>query len=286
MTTAALTTGCFPNITAEEYHADPVEGGSLSSTGARDLLPPSCPALFRWKRDNPQPHKPAFDLGHAAHRHVLNDGADIIEIDAPDWRTKAAKAERDEAHEAGNTPLLSKDVRLVEKMAAAIRRDDIASALFNPEHGQPEQTLIWHDELTGVTCRVRLDWLPNPTNGRLIIPDYKSCHSAEPQALRRSIGQFGYHQQADFYLTAAKALGLAGDDAAFLFVCQEKTPPYLVTVVELDGTAMKIAAARNRWARETYAYCTERDQWPSYVDGIAHLALPAWTEIEQGADIL
>src|SRR5258708_26204894 len=37
-------------IPADAYHADPIEGGSLSSSGARRLLPPGCPALFRQDR--------------------------------------------------------------------------------------------------------------------------------------------------------------------------------------------------------------------------------------------
>ena len=39
---------------AEEYHADPVEGGSLSSTGARRLLE-MAPARWRYEQAHPSP---------------------------------------------------------------------------------------------------------------------------------------------------------------------------------------------------------------------------------------
>ena len=44
----------------ELYHADPIPGGSLSSTGARLLV--KSPAKFDWQRSHPQPPKKAFDL--------------------------------------------------------------------------------------------------------------------------------------------------------------------------------------------------------------------------------
>ena len=38
------------DLPAAAYHRDPVEGGSLSASGAKKLMPPSCPALFKaWR---------------------------------------------------------------------------------------------------------------------------------------------------------------------------------------------------------------------------------------------
>lgn len=266
-------------LTAEEYHADPVEGGSLSSTGARRLLPPSCPALFRHEQDNGRPHAPHFDIGHAAHRLVLGDGPELVELDFADWRTKTARAERDDVYAAGAVPLLPDDYQRVHAMAAAIRRHPVASVLFDPARGgTAEQSLIWRDRPTGVMRRARLDWLPAAGPGRLIVPDYKTCRSAEPEAIRRAVAEHGYHQQDDWYRAGCRALGLADDTAAFVFVFQEKAAPYLVTVVELDVMSRRIAAARNRRAIELYARCVESGHWPGYREDIAHLALPGYVE--------
>jgi PDDEXK-like domain of unknown function (DUF3799) len=116
----------------------------------------------------------------------------------------------------------------------------------------------------------------------MIVPDYKTCVSADTDALSKAIAQHGYHLQADYYLDGAQALGLAGPDAAFVFICQEKTAPYLVTPVELDSTALRIAAMKNRQALQIYAHCTAEDHWPAYVDGIAFLSLPPWVERLEG----
>ncbi|MFC9753011.1 PD-(D/E)XK nuclease-like domain-containing protein [Streptomyces sp. NPDC056921] len=267
--------GIYPDLPMEAYHGD---RGSLSSSGARKLLPPSCPALFRYEQDHPQPPKKTFDIGNAAHRLVLGDGPELVAVEAPDWRTKDARAERNAVRAAGGVPLLADEYDQVQAMADAIRRHPVASALFAPDSGQPEQSLFWRDQQTGVMRRARFDWLPDPRNGRLIIPDYKTCRSADPVALARAIDEYGYHQQADWYRAGARAAGLGDEHTAFVFVCQEKTAPYLVTVVELDATALRIGAAKNRRAIESYARCMESGYWPGYSDDIEYLSLPPYAE--------
>ncbi|ARF75707.1 hypothetical protein B7C62_28210 [Kitasatospora albolonga] len=273
---AGLAPGLYPRLPIETYHGDRT---SLSSSGARKLLPPSCPALFRHEQDNPRPRKQAFDFGNAAHRLVLGEGPDLVSIDADDWRTKAARQERDEVAAAGGLALLVAEHDQVQAMADAIRRHPVAGVLFAPGSGRPEVSVVWEDDRSGVRRRARFDWLPNPGPGRLIIPDYKTCRSAEPTALAKAVHEYGYHQQADWYRAAARAAQLGGADTAFVFVCQEKTAPYLVTVFEPDMTALRIGAAKNRRAIETYARCVETGHWPGYTDEIAYLSLPAWAEI-------
>lgn len=270
--------GLYPGVTADQYHADPVAGGSLSSTGARRLLPPSCPALFRHEQDHGQEPRATFDFGSAAHRIVLGDGPTIHVIDAPDWRTKAAREERDQAREDGLLPLLEKDYEQVAAMADAIRTHPVASKLFAPGTGRPEQTLVWRDEPTGVMCRARLDWLPNKgARPRLIVPDYKTAVSAEPTAFQRTVDTYGYHQQAAWYLSGVKALGM-DPEPQFLFVVQEKSAPYLVTVFHLDHMAMRIGAAKNRHALQVFKRCRAENRWPGYDDEVVSLQLPQWAE--------
>ncbi|NUS76671.1 MAG: hypothetical protein HOV70_10790 [Streptomyces sp.] len=280
---AGIAPGLYPDLPIETYHGD---RASLSSSGARSLLAPSCPARFRYEQDHPRPRKTVFDFGTAAHRVVLGDGPELVAVEADDWRTKAARAERDQVEAAGGVALLADDYDQVHAMADAIRRHPVASALFAPGSGRPEVSVFWEDRPTGVRRRARFDWLPNPSGGRLIIPDYKTCRSAEPSALAKAMHDYGYQQQADWYRAAARAEGLGDKDAAFVFVCQEKTAPYLVTVFEPDMTALRIGAAKNRRAIETYARCVETGHWPGYTDEIAYLSLPVWAEIRDAEEYL
>lgn len=274
------------DLPAAEYHARL----ELSSTGARKLLPPSCPALFKHWREKGQAPKGEFDFGSAAHRLVLGVGDEIEEIEADAWRSPKDRAKADDARAEGRIPLLSKDVGTVHEMAEALRSDPIAMALLQPGSGRAEQTLIWRESATWiedvdgeavpraahVDCRALIDWLPAPRAGRLLVPDYKTCASAAPEDVAKSIARWGYHIQGAFYLAGLRALGLANEDARFLLVMQEKTAPYLVTVVEPDDTAMRMGAIRVRQALDTYAQCAATGRWPGYADDVVLAELPPW----------
>lgn len=273
-------------IPDERYHADPVPGRSLSCSGAKRLLPPSCPAVFRHEQLHGRPNRSTFDFGHAAHKLVLGVGAPLAVIAADDWRTKAAQQARAEAYAVGAVPLLDREHQVVTEMAAALRRDPLAAALLDPELGQAEQSLFTRDPNTGVMLRSRLDWLPQPdASGRVTLVDYKTALSAEPGAITRAVASYGYHQQHAWYVDIVRALGLA-EDVAFRFVFQEKTAPYLVTVVELDDEAVAIGRVLNRTAIDLYADCVKRDRWPGYAEGVELISLPPWATYEHDLDVI
>ena len=277
---AVIVPGVY-DIPEDAYHADPVPGGSLSSSGARKLLPPSCPAIFRHEQLNPPGPKKVFEIGSAAHKLVLGSGPELVLVDKDRWDDKDTKAKVADIRARGAIPLKRPEYEQVHGMAAALRRHRVAASLFNPDHGRPEQTLIWQDEDTGVWCRARLDWLPFAAAGRLIIPDYKTARSASSVAIAKTVYEHGYHQQAEWYVRGARTLGLADEQAAFVFVCQEKDAPYLVNLAQLDENALSVAAQRNRRAMETYADCAATGVWPGYPDHVIHeIALPAWATRE------
>jgi len=257
------------------YLRDPVPGGSLSASGAKLIL--ECPAKFRHRQLAGEQHRDYFDFGKAAHAEVLGAGAPLAVIDAADWRSKDARDQRDEARENGNTPILAKDHAVVKAMAEQIRLHPIASELLNPDKGKPEQTLIWHDL---IWRRSRLDWLPElPESGRLIVPDYKTCADASASGFTRSAASYGYMMQAAWYLDGVRTL-LGADDAAFVFIAQEKEAPYVVNVVEMTADFLAIGDWRNEVAVERYMRCMETGIWPGYSDEVQRISAPRWLEIE------
>lgn len=268
--------GLHTDLSNEDYHADKT---SLSSSGARKLLPPSTPAHFRYEQDHPQPPTKTFDYGNAAHKMVLGNGPDLVVIEHDAWNTKAAKAEVAEARARGAIPLKQHEMDMVNAMADAIRRHPLASALLEPAYGAPEQSGFWIDEASGIRCRVRFDWLPSQQGGRLIIPDYKTTADASNEAMQRDIDKYGYNQQADWYETGARALGLGDHTAELLLIAQEKKPPYAVNVIGIEFGSRVIAGAKNRRAIETFAQCESTGYWPGYADhNPNYLALPGYAE--------
>lgn len=264
------------DIPDDVYHRDPVQGGSLSSTGARRLLPPSCPAKFRWYADHPE-EKDEFDFGKAAHRTVLGIGPEIEPLDFADRRTKAYKQAAAEAREAGKVPLLLEHAEALLTMATVLRQHPMASRLFRPGHGMAEQTVVWRDRQTGIWRRARLDWVQGP-----VIVDYKTCDKADDASCARAIYNFGYHQQADYYIDGATEVpGVLpeGKRARFILVFQERDAPYLVNVVEPDAEALAWGAVLNAKAIDIYQRCTATSVWPGYAeddDRITFASLPPY----------
>jgi hypothetical protein len=271
------------NLPEAEYHARP----ELSSTGARRLLPPSCPALFKHWLDEGGETKPAWEKGKAAHKLVLGAGPGIVAVedewgqDPNAWRTDKVKEKLAEIRGRGDVPLKKADYDAVHAMAAAIRKHPVAAALLDPATGAPEQALIWRDERTGVMCRALVDFLKHPVAGkRFLLTDYKHAggeYGASPEKVGRTMGDFGYHVQLAWYLMGCVALGLCSENqAAALLIVQESRKPYLVTVAQPDPTAMRMGAIRCRQALDLYAECIKNDRWPGYADDVVLAELPPW----------
>lgn len=283
--TTAVEPGVYDDMTAEEYHADKT---SLSSSGARKLLPPSCPALFRYEQDHPQLAKKTFDFGHAAHKVVLGEGPELVVVERPKWDTIEVKAEVAEIRAAGNVPLKKHEYEQVQAMAKVLREHPIAGPLFEPGTGTAEQSLFWRDHQTGIMRRARPDWVKT-TGPITVCVDYKSCVNAAPKAVSKAIEDYGYHQQDPYYMDGLHALDLADEHARFIFVFQQKTAPYLITVFELPDQDRLTGEAKNRVAIETYARCTETDQWPDWhgpITEVPYLGLPMWASIREAEEYL
>ena len=180
------------------------------------------------------------------------------------------------ASREGKIPILEKEFLKAKAMALEVRKHPKAKGLF--AYGKPEQSLFWRDAATGIDMRARVDWLREPREGRrLKIVDYKTAARVDPESIRRAIADHGYHQQGATYQEAAIALGLGDEDTIVTLIFQEKTPPFLVHVVQLHPYDLKLGSARNRRALEIYRECTESGEWPGYPE-ISDIEQSAWAQ--------
>jgi hypothetical protein len=283
MTDAPLTTGIY-TLPASAYHADPCPAPSLSSSIAKQICLAS--PLHAWQahpRLNPAAvaeECEAFDIGTAAHARLLEPDAEsaVTVIDAPDWRTKAAKEARDAARAAGRVPLLAKHASAVEAMVAAARgqleahRDGGARMFLD---GQPERTLIWEDD--GVWCRARLDYL-RLTGPGVDVDDYKTCStSANPEAWSRSLFQNGWDIQAAWYRRAVQHV-IGADDVTFRYCVQETFPPYALSVIALAPDALVLAEKKCLYALDAWRRALAANHWPGYPAQTCYAIAPPWHE--------
>lgn len=258
---------------------------ALSYSRAKRIL--QSPAKLRWELDHPPPpRKAVFDFGRAAHAYVLGRGDPVHVVDVETWATKAAKEERDLFEALGFTVVKAEEWRTALAMAATIRAHPVAGALFNPATGgEAERLLEWVDERTGCPLKVRVDWLPPVVDGRrLVIGDYKTAASAERHPFTSSVFKFDYHVQAAFTLAAARvALGVP--DAAFLFVTQEREPPYEIATYEPSAEVLAVGRDRMSRAVDVWLRCHESGVWPGLPVEVQSVELPRWAGMQHDDDV-
>lgn len=262
-------------ISAAEYHADPCDGPSLSSSIANVLLRQS--PLHAWRRHprlnarHVEHESVQFDYGTAAHAMLLeNDRAALVVVDADDWRSKAAREARDAARAIGKVPILSRQLAKVEAMVLEAR--DFLGQM--PEKADTEHTIIWQEP--GAWCRARPDWMP-PSGMKIV--DYKSTTNAEPSYVcDRVLVQMGYDVQAAFYLRGLRAA--TGNTAQFIFLFQEVEPPHACSMVALSPAMLAIAEKKVERAIAIWTRCLAENRWPAY-DSRIHYAEPTPWQLAQ-----
>lgn len=273
---SATTTLTLPSVVYDmderTYHADPVPGGSLSSTGARRIL--DSPARFQWEQTH-RTESVAFDVGHALHTKVLGVGSPAIcypdEHLTPSGNpsTKAtAVAWAAEMRAAGFVILGASELARVDAMAEAILAHPTARALLEQD-GRAEASVFATDPETGVNVRARFDYLAP------IAVDVKTTFgSASREGFGSSAAKYGYPIQESHYLSALA--WATGERPPMQFVVVEKAAPHLVAVHAFDEATRLAADELAAQARRTYADCLSTDTWPAYGEDVITTTLPGW----------
>lgn len=276
MTTSAFEPGIYSDVPEDAYHSRAFgPADSLSSTEANRLL--RAPAVFRCWRDNPQPARGTFDLGHVVHRLVLGQGMGVYVHDHEALRTKAAREDVAQAREEGLVPVSRGEFERMSAVADAVLTHPVAGPLF--EAGEPEQSVYAVDKRTDVWMRGRVDWATD--DGTLLV-DLKTTRDANPTSFYRAVTAYGYDLQCEWYRTIWQAI--TGTLPRFQHVLVEKEAPFLVAVIELGDDFEEIGRLRVRRALDTYRRCLDEGVWPGYPPIIHPVDAPSWYVSENGLD--
>lgn len=261
--------GLYPDLPESVYHGDTE---SLSSTGVRTLVKAGGPAKHRGSISE---DSDAFDIGTAAHTVLLGTGTEIEEVHEDTWQTKAAKLARANARAEGKVPLLAKQVAATREMVnAAWDRPEVYALMTSEPDGVGEMSAYALDPVTWVMLRARFDWILFGPDKHVTVVDYKTSKNASPQGFARSAADLGYHVQEAHYRRVLTELGYVVD--RFVFLAQEKVPPYLTCLHEFDAEAVAVGDRIVTAGIEIFAKCKAADEWPGYSDRIHRMSLPAW----------
>lgn len=272
----------FFSVPVADYHADRIPGlewvPTLNHSIAHTLISRSpMHAWFEHPRlgGHGRAVTEEMERGKVLHSMILEpDQAPGIQIiDAPDFRTKLAREQRDAARAEGQVPMLARHVEQITDIAGKIKRNiNETGIVFD---GDSEIMAKWptlHQDVPGVPYtwnRAMLDhWLiesPGCWSGATIYDLKTTERITQPRNLAAQALRFGYDIQAAAYLEAAESIypDLAGR-IQFIFVFSETEPPYGVYPACPSGSFLELG--RRKWARasRTWAECLASNTWPSF----------------------
>jgi hypothetical protein len=267
----SLPHGMHRGITEATYHQREL----IASKSGLELIRRSPSHFMAWLEGAEEEATPAMEFGAAFHCAGLEP--DVFaktyaaEPDFGDCRFKENKAARDEwrRDNAGKKLLSADDYMSIMAMVASVRAHPLAGKMI--ADGEPELTVRWRDEATGLECKLRADyWV---AHHRMVV-DLKSALDGSPSEFPKAAANLGYHRQDAFYRSGFAAIGEHVDH--FVFVVVEKKPPYAVSVYALDANAVSLGHAQNRRALDMMGECVRTGVWPGYEPTIQTLKLPPW----------
>lgn len=259
-------------MTEKEYRTHP----AVSRSSLFRLT--ESPEKFRYFEDHPQPPTPALLFGQLFHKMALQPETlwDEFAV-APnvDRRTKAGK----EAYGAfleesdGKTVVTSDDMMKAGEMCEALRTNAFVQKLLS---GEREVPYFWVDEMTGETCKCRVD-CRSVVGDIPVIVDLKSTANAQTEPFMREAVKYGYDLQSAMYIEGVKAN--TGVEHSFVFIAIEKEPPYAVNILQADKLFVRRGYDLFRELIGIYHECRASGNWYGYLgkfNMINNLGLPSW----------
>lgn len=268
------------------------------SNGALRAMLDRCPAAA-WHESAFNPNRTpddteASDAGTIAHAVLLEGSREclVVIIDPYDhpnatkvagevrypvdgWTNKSIRAARDAAREAGKIPILPTDQREIETLVEAAQRfikrlqklEPHVYAAFQPDQGDSEVVFVWKEG--GTLCKARADRISKDFATAI---DYKSTKlSVHPDAwARTSLDYLG----AAWYRRGIRAL--TGVDASYVFLCGERDPPYLHSLIGLNPQDVALGDEDVGYALREWQKCEAANEWPEYPARACYPALPVW----------
>jgi len=277
----SIAPGFYPDLPAEQYHADLGVGSSCLKVFKRS-------PLHYWtqcadpKRKTPEP-TPAMKIGTAYHAALFEPAAfadryTIVPSDV-DRRTKAGKEAYAEL-EATGRELITADAAVdVLAMAAVVHAHPMGKTLLGTSAPWATEASIFVD-VAGLTCKIRPDFciLPCEAFPNGLIVDGKSTDDAREDAFGRSVWRYEYGCQAAYYVDTWQRHFRTPGLPPFVWLAQEKQAPYAPAFYSASREVLAHGRSQYEPLLERLQACRAANQWPGYHAGITELILPAWAE--------
>jgi len=236
------------------------------------------PKLYKYRTENPEPYKPAFALGSAAHCLILEPGKFDSRYAVFDGTRRGKEWDAWEAAHPGVESLKPAERATAIEIAKAVREHRRIAPLLSG--GLYEETIEWTDKDTGLRCKGRVDYL-RPTQ----LVDIKTAKDIAPRWFSRDAAQYLYHGQLAWYWEGAIQAGRLPPDADLPYiVVVEKKPPYDCGVYRMTPADMTKGVALYRSLLRKFLDCEAANYWPGILPDTVDLDIPDWAPGSQTDD--
>ena len=131
---------------------------------------------------------------------------------------------------------------------------------------------FFSEDLGGIKAKCRPDWISSDAH---TVVELKTTQDASPKGFQKSIGQFGYHIQASWYMRVLQNLNVPVKE--FIFIAIEKTAPFCVGVYRASEEMIEEGNKKVDEAIDKILWCKEYDSYPDYTPNeIETIDLPPW----------
>ena len=227
------------------------------------------PAEYRYRKQTPLEATAAMELGRAVHTAVFEP--DRLPLEYAVWDTakgnRNTNAYKDWAAQQGERQILTADDwATCCAIRDAVRAHPVAAALL--AQGEAEKTIKWTDKETGLKCKGRLDWLSASA-----LVDLKTASTIGRKQFAASAANFGYFEQAAFYLMGLRANGI---EVPASIIAVESKGLHDVGVFGIPEDTLDAAEDKLRNLLTRLAECLESDTWPGQYPQEETLDAPGW----------
>lgn len=213
----------------------------------------------------PRPATDAMRFGSAAHMALLEPelvSGSMNVMPVCDRRTKAGKELYNSFVEAhGDDYVTQAEYDQVMGMCKALRIPGSDAELLLSHHEFKTEVSVF-GEVGGSTAKCRFDGLILSAGVGF---DYKTARSANPREFIWDCRKMGYDLQAAWYIDVMASIGHTIEQ--FIFLAQEKTAPYLCSVIGFSADGEFVQKGREKYLAALDKYRAYHDHGEKGYDG-------------------
>ena len=230
----------FPNLDNNTYH----NGPGISSSNIRRFSQSQLHAL-----EEVVEQTPAMMFGSAAHSLIVEGEAaffsDVVTITGSPYTNTNKQLKKDSLAkglsvitEEQRDTIYSMNNSLVQEAEPYLRPgEDYPQVFKSPK----EVSIYWYEQ--DLLCKTRADVVCNAFDNNfgedaIVLVDYKTTSDCSVRGFTNSVRRYSYDLQAAWYKRGFERAGFKVAD--FVFVAQEKKPPYANKVFKMNHADMEI----------------------------------------------